>query len=50
MMDAVEAELAVTRAAVAAVTKQSGAHATAVAAYQRRLRETVANEEDLLGG
>lgn len=49
LVDAVEAELAATRAAVAAVTEQSRAHAAAVAAYQRRLQETVLNEETLLG-
>lgn len=49
LVDAVEAELAATRAAVGAVTEQSGAHAAAITAYQRRLRETVASKESLLG-
>ena len=49
LVDAVEAELAATRAAVAGITDQVQQHAAAVAEYQRRLRETVMSEESLLG-
>ena len=50
LIDAVESELAAVRTAVNAATAQAAQHATAVAAYERRLQETLTSEEVLLGG